>query len=66
MSRAPPRSLTLIAFGAAENVSLATFSEVTCAQAAPVLPFWVPCDLVPWCLALSEEMRVGSGGSRIP
>ena len=63
MSRTPSRSFTLIAFGAAGCVSLATFSQVTCAEAAPVLPLWVPCDLVPRCLTFSEEMRVGSGGN---
>ena len=66
MSRPPSRSLTLIAFGAAGNVSPATFSQVTCAEAAPVVPLWAPRDLVPWCLTYSEEMRVGSGGARIP
>ena len=45
----PSRSLTLIAFRAAGNVSLTTFSQVTCAEAAPVVTLWVPCDLVPWC-----------------
>ena len=66
MSRLPSRSLTPIAFGAARNVSLATFSQVTCAEVAPVGPLWVPCDLVPWCLTFSEEVRVGSSGARIP
>ena len=64
--RPPPRSLTLIAFGAAGNVPLATFSQVTCAEVAPVVPLWAPCDLVPWCLTFSEEMFVGSGGACIP
>ena len=31
----PPRSLTLLTFRAAGNVSLAPFSEVTCAEPAP-------------------------------
>ena len=66
MSRIPSRSLTQREFGAAGNVSLATFSQVTCAEAAQVVPLWVPCDLVPWCLTFTEEMRVGSGGARIP
>ena len=62
----PSRSLPLIAFGAAGNVSLATFSQVTCPNVAPVLPLWVPCDLVPWCLTFSEDVHVGSSGARIP
>ena len=66
VSRLPSRSLTLIAFGAAENVFLTTFSQVKCAEAAPAVPLWVPCDLVPWCLSFSEVMRVGSGGIFIP
>ena len=33
--RPPSRSLTLSTFGAAENVSLAPFSQVTCAESAP-------------------------------
>ena len=66
MSRTPSRPLTLIAFGAAGNVSLATLSQVTCAEVAPVLPLWVPCDLVPWCLTISDEVRVGSSGAHIP
>ena len=66
VSRPPSRSLTLIAFGAAGNVPLATFSQVTCAEVALVVPLWAPCDLVPWCLTFSEEMRVGSGGACIP
>ena len=66
VSRPPSRSLTLIAFRAAGNVSLTTLSQVTCAEAAPVVPLWVPCDLVPWCLTFSEVMRVGSGGIFIP
>ena len=66
MSRPPSRSLMLIAFRAAGNVPLATFSQVTCAEVAPVVPLWAPCDLVPWCLTFSEEMRVGSGAARIP
>ena len=60
------RSLTLLAFGAAGNVSLATFLQVTCAEAAPVAPLWVPCDLVPWYLTFSEEVRVGYSGALIP
>ena len=35
MSRPPSRSLTLLAFWAAGNVSLAPFSQVTCAEAVP-------------------------------
>ena len=66
MSRPPSRSLTLRAFRTTGNVSLTTFSQVTCVEAAPVVPLWVPCDLVPWCLNFSEEMRVGSGAARIP
>ena len=66
MSGPPYRSLTLIAFGGAGNVTLATFSPDTCAEVAPVLPLWVPCDLVPWCLTFLEEMCVGSGGACIP
>ena len=66
MSRPPSRSLTLIAFEAAGNVPLATFSQVTCAEVAPVVPLWAPCDLVPWCLTFLEEMRLGSGGACIP
>ena len=66
MSRPPCRSLTLIAFGAAENVPLETFLLVTCAEVAPVVTLWAPCDLVPWCLTFSEDMRVGCGGACIP
>ena len=66
VSRPPSRFMTLIAFGAAGNVSLTTFLQVTCAEAAPVVPLWVPCDLVTWCLTFSEVMRVGSGGKFIP
>ena len=66
MSRPPSRSLRLIAFRAARNVSLTTFSQVTCAEAAPVVLSWVPCDLVPWYLTFSEVTRVGSGGIFIP
>ena len=66
MLRPPSRSLTLLAFRAAGNVSLATFSQVTCPEAAPVVLLWVPCDLMPWCLTFSEEVRVGSSGARIP
>ena len=66
MLKPPSGSLTLLAFGAAGNVSLATFSQVTCAEAAPVVLLWVPCDLVPWCLTFSEEVGVGPSGARIP
>ena len=66
MSTPPSRSLTLLAFRAAGNVSLAPFSQVTCAEAAPAAPLWVSCDLVPWRLTSSEEVRVGSSGARIP
>ena len=66
MSRPPPRSLMLLAFGAEGNVSPITFLQVTCAEAAPAVPLWVPCDLVPWCLTFSVEMRVGSSGAHIP
>ena len=65
MSRPPSRALTLIAFGAAGNVSLTTFSQVGCA-AAPVVPLLVPCHLVPWCLTFPQVLRVGSGGIFIP
>ena len=64
--RPPSRSLTLISFRAAGNVSLTTFSQVTCAEAAPVVLVLVPCDLLPCFLTISEEMRGGSGGARIP
>ena len=60
------RSLTLIAFGAAGSVSLTTFSQVTCAGAVPVVPLWVPSDLVPWSPLFSDGMGVGSGGIFIP
>ena len=63
---APSRSLTLLAFGAAGNVSPVTFSEVTCAEAAPAVPLWVSCDLVPWCLTFAVEVRVSSSDARIP
>ena len=63
---APSGSLTLLAFWAAGNVSPVTFSQVTCAEAAPAVPLWVPCDLVPSCLTFSVEVRVGSSGARIP
>ena len=66
MSGPPSRSLTLIAFGAAGNVPLATFSQVTCTEVAPLVPLWAPCDLVPWCITFSEVMRVGSGGTFVP
>ena len=66
MSGLPSRSLTLIAFGAAGNMPLATFSQVTCAQGAPVVLLWAPCDLVPWCITFSEVMGVGSGGTFVP
>ena len=64
--RAPSRSSTLIALGAAGNVALATFPQVTCAEVTPVVPLWAPCDLVSWCLTFSEEIHVGSGGACIP
>ena len=35
MSRTPSRLLTLLSFWAAGNVSLAPFSQVTCAETAP-------------------------------
>ena len=60
------RSLTPIAFGAVGNMSLATFSQVTCAEVAPMVPLWAPCDLVPWCITFSEVMRVASGGTFVP
>ena len=66
VSRPLCRFLTLIAFGATGNVPLATFSQVTCAEVAPVVPLCAPCDPVPWCLTFSDEMRVGSGGACIP
>ena len=66
MSRPPSRSLTPMASRAAGNVSLATFLQVTCAEVAPLVPLPAPCDLVPWCLAFSEDIRVGSGGACIP
>ena len=66
MSRPPSRSLTLIAFGAGGNVPLATFPQVTSAEVAPVVSLWALCDLVPWCLTFSEDMRVRSGGACIP
>ena len=66
MSRPPSRSLLLIAFEAAGNVPLATFSQVTCEEVAPVVPLWAPCYLVPCCLTFSEDMRVSSGGACIP
>ena len=66
VSRPPSRSLTLKAFGAAGNVPLATFSQVTSAEVAPLVPLWALCDLVPWCLTFSDEMRVGSAGACIP
>ena len=62
VSGPPSRSLTLIAFGAAGSVSLATFSQVMCTEVTPVVPLWAPCDLVPWCITFPEVMRVGSGG----
>ena len=66
LSRPPSRSLTLLAYGAAENVLPVTFSQVTCAEAAPVVPLWLPCDLVPWCLTFSVEVRVRPTDARIP
>ena len=66
VSRPPSRSLTLIAFGGAGNVSLAGFSQVTCAEGAPVVPLWAPSHLVPWCLTFPKEMLVVSGGASIP
>ena len=50
------RSLTLIAFDAAGKVPLATFSQVTCAKVASVVPLSAPCDLVPWCLTFSKAL----------
>ena len=35
MPKLPSRSLTTLTFWAAENVSLAPFSQVTCAETAP-------------------------------
>ena len=61
----PSRSLTLLAFGAPGNVFFLTFSQVTCAEAAPAVPLWVPCDPVPWCLTFSVEMSGVSSGARI-
>ena len=58
MSRPPSRSSTLLAFWAVRNVSLTPFSQVTCAEASPAAPLWVSCDLAPWCLIFSEEVRV--------
>ena len=66
MSRPPSSSLTLIGLRAAGNMSLATFSQITCAEVTPVVPLWVPCDLVPSWLTFSEEECVGSSGARIP
>ena len=66
VSRPPSCSPTLVASGAAGNVPLATFLQVTCAELAQVVPLWAACDLVPWCLTFSEDMRVGSGGACIP
>ena len=66
MSGPPSHSLTLMAFGAAGNVPLATFLQVTYAEAAPVVPLWASCDLVPWCIAFTEVIRIGSGGTFIP
>ena len=66
VSRPPSRSLTLIAFGAAGNEPLATFTQVTWAEVASVVQPWAPCELVPLCLTFSEEMRFGSGGACIP
>ena len=65
MSGPPSRSLMLIAFRAAGSVPLATFTQVTCFEVAPVVLLWVPCDLVPWCITLSEVMRVGSDSTFI-
>ena len=66
MSGPPFRSLTLIAFGAAGCLSLATVSQVTCAEGAQVVPPWAPCDLVPLCITFAEVMLVGSGGTFVP
>ena len=66
MPRPPSRSLTLLAFWDAGNVSLAPFSQVTCAEAAPAAPLWVSCDLLPWRPTFLEEVRVGSSGARFP
>ena len=66
VSRPPSRSLTPLDFGAAGNVSPVPFPQVTCAEAAPAVPLWVPCDLVPWCLTFLVEVCVGSSGARIP
>ena len=33
---------------------------------APAAPLWVSCDLVPWRLTFSEEVRVGSSGAPVP
>ena len=58
MSGPPSRSWTLIAFRAAGNVPLATFTQVMCPEVAPVVPLWAPCDLVPCCITFPEVMRV--------
>ena len=39
---------------------------VTCAEVAPVVSLWAPCDLLLWCTTFSEVMRVGSGGTFFP
>ena len=58
--------LTLLAFEAARNVFPVRCSQVTCAEAAPEVPLWLPCDLVPWCLTASVEVRVSSSRARLP
>ena len=48
VSRPPSRTLMLLAFWAGWTMSLALFSHVTSAEAAPAALLWVSCDLVPW------------------
>ena len=50
------RSLTLLSFSAAGNVSLAPFSQVTCAESAPASQ----------AFNLSEEVPAGPSSARIP
>ena len=65
MSRPPSRPLTLLAFWAAGNVSLAPFSQVTCAETAPASQAlnvlrggarWCQWRGNPWTLALEGNV----------
>ena len=47
---APLSLLDADSFWGCGRVPLATLSQVTCAEVAPVVPQCAPCNLVPWCI----------------